>query len=209
MKPSRRSQLAQKRAKRREQDIKQALKPSGKSKLRVVPPTSALTIYGKPRKGKDGRPTLLTPELQKRFVTLLRRGNYLTHACDILGIQQVTTWYWMHRGQEEIRQGLMNEPHARFFIAVKTAQGELIDECIQKIREGTDRWQSLAWLLERKLPNYFGQRQRMELTGADGGPLEVNYKPDLSKLSSDELRQLQTILSKSQAVETTTKVEDV
>lgn len=46
-----------------------------------------------------------------------------------------------------------------------------------------------------------GRKQKTELTGKDGKPIEVEQrsKPDLSKLSVDELLQLREIMSKADA----------
>ena len=44
--------------------------------------------------------------------------------------------------------------------------------------------------------NLLGQRDAMQITGAHGGPLEVECKPDYSRLSDEELRALQTTLAK-------------
>jgi hypothetical protein len=162
---------------------------------------STLTVFGVPRVGNNGRPTTLTEALQAEFVALLGRGHYLNHACDLLQVPSVTVWEWMKRGETEIRKGYPDEPYARFYRAVKAAQGTLIDECLQVIRGGEDRWQAAAWLLERKFPDWYAERKRLELTGEGGGPVEHSYKPDLSKLSTAEMRQLRDIMEKSQAIE--------
>jgi hypothetical protein len=49
------------------------------------------------------------------------------------------------------------------------------------------------------LTNNFGwvDRQQTELTGKDGGPVAIKSETDLSKLSVEELRQLEGILQKA------------
>lgn len=52
--------------------------------------------------------------------------------------------------------------------------GQFTEERTIVTRTGTTRhWQAAAWWLERVLPNEFGRRTRHEVTGAEGGPVEV------------------------------------
>jgi hypothetical protein len=44
--------------------------------------------------------------------------------------------------------------------------------------------------------NLLGQRDNMQITGANGGPIQTENKPDFSRLSEDELRTLQATLAK-------------
>ena len=41
-----------------------------------------------------------------------------------------------------------------------------------------------------------GQRDTMQITGANGGPIQTESRPDYSQLSEDELRALQATLGK-------------
>jgi hypothetical protein len=41
-----------------------------------------------------------------------------------------------------------------------------------------------------------GQRETMQITGANGGPIQTESKADYSRLSDEELRALQTTLAK-------------
>jgi hypothetical protein len=41
-----------------------------------------------------------------------------------------------------------------------------------------------------------GQKDTMQITGANGGPIQTESKPDYSKLSEDELRALHAALAK-------------
>jgi hypothetical protein len=41
-----------------------------------------------------------------------------------------------------------------------------------------------------------GQRDTMQITGPNGGPIQTESKPDFSQLSEDELRALRSTLAK-------------
>lgn len=42
-----------------------------------------------------------------------------------------------------------------------------------------------------------GQKETLQVTGADGGPIQTEAKPDFSRLSEDELRALLAALAKA------------
>jgi hypothetical protein len=42
-----------------------------------------------------------------------------------------------------------------------------------------------------------GQRDSLQITGVDGGPIQTETKPDFSRLSEDELRGLRAALAKA------------
>jgi hypothetical protein len=44
--------------------------------------------------------------------------------------------------------------------------------------------------------NLLGQRDNMQITGAHGGPIQTENKPDFSLLNEDELRALRAMLAK-------------
>jgi hypothetical protein len=44
--------------------------------------------------------------------------------------------------------------------------------------------------------NLLGQRDNMQITGANGGPIQTENKPDFSLLNEDELRALRAMLAK-------------
>ncbi|MFI9845051.1 hypothetical protein ACIHFD_49090 [Nonomuraea sp. NPDC051941] len=48
---------------------------------------------------KTGRPTKLTQELQEALCEYVRKGNYLTVACDLIGVHESTVYRWLERGE--------------------------------------------------------------------------------------------------------------
>jgi hypothetical protein len=40
-------------------------------------------------------------------------------------------------------------------------------------RAADEHWQAAAWRLERRFPERYARNRRVELTGKDGGPVEI------------------------------------
>lgn len=112
----------------------------------------------------NGRPTTLTPEVQAGFLAALRRCWYVETACHITGIPRSTVYGWLKRGRRE--QG---GPYADFLGAIKKALAEKEADCLSMIEaHGKRHWQALAWLLERRFPDRWGnvraELRRLERT---------------------------------------------
>ncbi len=61
-----------------------------------------------------------------------------------------------------------------FLDAVERAEAMLRSGCIGNIRvAGVDQWQAAAWLLERRFSAEYARTERHEVSGKDGGPVEV------------------------------------
>lgn len=125
------------------------------------------------------RRTKLTPEVQDVIVTALRAGNYAETAAAYAGINETTYYRWLARGEEQ-----PDSIYGQFRQAVKEAQaaGEvrlvsLIDRAAQS---GT--WQAAAWKLERKYPERWGRTIRTEVSGPEGGPVQIEVDPRESLL---------------------------
>ena len=51
-------------------------------------------------------------------------------------------------------------------------------------------WQAAAWLLERRYPDKWGARHRLEHTGKDGGPVKTEQKTTLTVEQANEIVRL-------------------
>jgi len=126
---------------------------------------------------KKGRPTKLTPELQEEILRYISADNYFETSCWAVGITPQTGYNWLKRGERE-SSGIFRE----FYLAVKRAEAKAEILNVAYIKAGTDNWQSRAWILERKFPDRWGKKEKHELTGKDGQPIEVkgyiNVSPD-------------------------------
>ena len=62
-------------------------------------------------------------------------------------------------------------------------------------RAMSDDWRAAAFYLERTDPKRWGRRTSHELQGPEGGPIQLDEpRTDLSRLSDDQLDQLDQLL---------------
>lgn len=115
------------------------------------------------------RPTDLTPEVQKIICDALALGSPIAAACDDAGIDDSTYYDWRQRGQSE--PGIF----AEFREATARARRQGRMALVADIRKaGKKDWKASAWLLERGHREHFGRVDRTEITGPDGGSLQVS-----------------------------------
>ncbi len=144
-------------------------------------------------KGKNGqRPgrkldtfkgeTLWTPELQEKLLSLIRAGNYVEVAARAVGISSPTYYSWLSRG------GQGEEPFAELARAIEKAAAEAEARDFTLIgRHAEKQWQAAAWRLERKLPQRYGRKDSLEVTGDEQKPISVtSARVDLGRLSDQE-----------------------
>lgn len=159
-----------------------------------------------------GRPSKVSPEITKKICEAIRAGNYIETAAAYAGIDKATLYRWMKRGAREIERvktsekklkiRKIEEPFVDFCNAVEKAlaEGEVRDLVIISNAATTD-WRAAAWKLERKFPDKWGRKERleakMEHTGKDGGPIETETNINLANLSDEELAVLERIVTKS------------
>ena len=96
----------------------------------------------------------LTPEVHDKIINLIKAGNYISTACQVVGINVGTYYYWLKKGMEN-----KSKKYAKFYGDVKKA--EAINEAyylkfIQKA--ALKNWQAAAWFLERKYPAKYGKK---------------------------------------------------
>lgn len=130
-----------------------------------------------------GRRTKLTPEIQEKIVSAIRAGNYANVAAEYAGIGERTFYRWLERGREANR-GI----YWHFWQAVKKAEREAEVRAvaiIQKHMEGN--WQAAMTYLERKFPQRWSRRDRLEHTGADGGPIRSEQQLTVVDIPYDKL----------------------
>lgn len=115
-----------------------------------------------------GRPSLYEPELVERILENIRWGMYVNEAALAAGVSKST----LHRWREE---------HPGFAEEVEIARAQAEQRHIRIIKRAADNgdWHASAFWLERSFPDRWGRRARLELTGADDGPVEISVSREV------------------------------
>jgi hypothetical protein len=108
-----------------------------------------------------GRKTKLTPDRTAKICQAIQLGATYDHACNYAGISMATFCEWRKSKPE-------------FSEAIQKAEGNATVGWLAKIEKAANdgQWQAAAWKLERRYPHEYGRRVQ-EITGKDGGPVEV------------------------------------
>lgn len=121
---------------------------------------------------KRGRPTLLTPETAQRVVDALKAGNFLDTAAAYVGVNRKSLHEWLKKGRAKGAR----DPYRGFVVQVDEAmaQAEVMFAARIANAAGDPRhWTAAAWMLERRWPDRWAKRDRVEHTGKDGGPIKT------------------------------------
>lgn len=126
-----------------------------------------------------GRPKLLDEDLIDSWCEAISTGLTPRLTCYRLGIAYSAAMNWLAKGERDTEAGedtiearfVDRHAHARTLRAGKWL--EVIQEIAQNGEKDSDRRGSAQWLLERCEPEEFGGKSKVELTGADGGAVQV------------------------------------
>lgn len=148
------------------------------------------------------RPTKLTPEIQEKICNAIRAGNYIETAAAYSGVAKSTVFDWMRRGAREKERVGKNTrarirkkevPYVEFSDAVEKAlaDAEVIDVDIIR-RAAKENWQAAAWRLERKFPDRWGRREKVEADVSHSGKVTERHEYDITQriVEDPESREL-------------------
>ena len=98
------------------------------------------------------RPTKYTPETVSKILEAISTGASYEHAAAYGGISYETFRTW-------------REEFSAFSVAIKKAEAEALVGRLEVIDNAAidGSWQAAAWWLERKYPDQWGRRDRLEL----------------------------------------------
>lgn len=92
-----------------------------------------------------------------------------------LGVSRRVLFEWVARG-EAADAPESDDLYVQFARAVRKAEAELERRLLNDMRGAQGRrgeYNRYAWVLERRFPTRWGSKQRIEHTGAEGGPVHV------------------------------------
>lgn len=99
---------------------------------------------------RPGRPTKLTTAMRREFLALVRGGMASTRAAKALGVCPDTVTDWCRVNPE-------------FSEALEAAREESLGILEQRVHAAARKdWRAAAWLLERRLPEEYGRKERIE-----------------------------------------------
>jgi transposase-like protein len=123
----------------------------------------------------------LTPEMIKIAAKLIEEGNYISHVAQALGIERRTFYTWLEQGKKATH-GLKRE----FYEAVTQAEAKAVLRNIKIIQKAAEtNWQAAAWWLERKFPEEFGRKDRINF-GTDEDGLKIVIEKVVKKVDGKE-----------------------
>ncbi|RKH77001.1 hypothetical protein D7X99_33115 [Corallococcus sp. AB032C] len=123
-----------------------------------------------------GRPTKLTPELQKKIIDAIRAGNYMETAAAYAGISKDTFFRWLRKGARA-KSGIYKDFHDAVEKAL--AESEVRDVMLIANAATTD-WKAAAWRLERKFPDRWGRKERLSADLHHSGQVVKREEYDIS-----------------------------
>ena len=119
------------------------------------------------------RKSKLNKELIEKAYELVAAGNYDKDIYPILGIDKATWYRWLSEG-EKAKSGIKRD----FYDTIKKAEKDAIARNVKVIQTAGERgnWQAAAWWLERKFPDDWGQKSKLDLAAdKDGFKIVVEY----------------------------------
>lgn len=123
-------------------------------------------------------------EITTQLSELLAGGMGRVDSCEFAGISYETFTVWMAKKPE-------------FSEAIKRAEMVCKQRNIARIQNASKKsWQAAAWWLERKYPQEFAMRQKLEHSGPNGAAIPVKSDLDLSRLTDVQLIRLADVLER-------------
>lgn len=149
----------------------------------------------------QGRPSKLTPAMHTKICDMLRKGNYVTTVASACGLHPQTIHTWRRRGSdpnyapegvEFDEDGFTLDFYGDFARDTTIAMAQAEVEAVGSLKDHFDRdWRAAAEFLQRKFPERWNPKVVMELSGKDGGPIEVSESKEafLSKIDVMEVER--------------------
>lgn len=148
----------------------------------------------------SGRPSKINPKIQAKICDAIRAGNYIETAAAHAGIHKSTLYDWMKRGAREKDRvekaggrAKVKKAEADFVAFSDAVEKALADAEVRDVmiiaNAATTDWKAAAWRLERKFPDKWGRKEKVQAQVEHSGAITSNHV-DLTQLSTEELKKL-------------------
>lgn len=149
-------------------------------------------------------PKIANAELREVIIEAIKNNMPWQAAAQLVGVTPAAICQWKQYGRFAEAKKLQGErlnpnekAYLEFLEGIRKAESEAMQRSLVIIQKAAPtRWQAAAWLLERKWPELFALHRVLEVSGPDGGPIEVSHV-DLSKLSTEELNVMRALMAKA------------
>ncbi|MGG3737207.1 hypothetical protein [Aeribacillus pallidus] len=123
-----------------------------------------------------GRPSKLTPEIQKKIIDAVRAGNYMETAAAYAGISKDTLYRWLKQGARA-----KSGKYKAFHDAIEKALAEAeVRDVMIIANAATSDWKAAAWRLERKFPDKWGRKEKLSADLNHSGQVTKREEYDIS-----------------------------
>ena len=152
-----------------------------KKKLIRGPDKSTRRSVAPPKQGR-GRPSMMTDQVRERLCEALREGNHLDVSCSYAGIGYSTFRGWLVAAQKSDADRELLD----FLEAVTRAMHDFERFAVKSIKDQMPSdWRAAIAMLERRLPQKWGRRERLEHGGQGGGPIPLLNMHEARALYAD------------------------
>lgn len=121
---------------------------------------------------KVGRKTKLTEKMIEEIAKHIELGMINKDVAQLVGISETTFYNWMNEGENSKDD---NNIFRKFYLKVKEAEAKAIKRNLAIIQRAANEgnWQAAAWFLERKRPEDWGRKERVNINADDGITIKV------------------------------------
>jgi len=133
------------------------------------------------------------PDVISAITKALKAGCTKKDACSLASISEQTFYRWLREG-ENASEG---SEAWQFCESIKKAIAEARARNVTIIQKhAVKNWTAAAWWLERSDPDHWGKREKVEMTGADGGAMEMKVISE-KEITDDEISDIMSKLHKA------------
>ena len=118
-----------------------------------------------------GRPSKLSPERIQAICKAVGVGCSLAGAAAAAEVDYSTIAKWSVQGEKDVRDG-KDTLFSAFFAGIARARDAAEVRLLSVIvAQAPQDWRAAAWILERRMPEKYGAKGHVEITGRGGEPL--------------------------------------